>query len=142
MDTTDHKHFSVLFQKVFGYDEDSKAIAFNKEKITKNAKNVLYLLGQLKSIHEKKRTFTAIESVHKYDEKKWTTNPATILELYHLAESSNYITPFMKEFNTSTAKKTIKPTLSPKDPNFPAWWEKHKSEWEDPRKDGQEPADD
>ena len=34
----------------------------------------------------------------------------------------------------------IKPTLSPKDPNFPAWWEAHKSEWEEPKKDGHEPA--
>ena len=25
---------------------------------------------------------------------------------------------------------TIKPPLSPKGPNFPAWWEAHKSEWE------------
>lgn len=23
-----------------------------------------------------------------------------------------------------------KPTLSPKAPNFPAWWEAHKAEWE------------
>ena len=25
----------------------------------------------------------------------------------------------------------VKPTLSPKDPAFPAWWEAHKAEWED-----------
>ena len=24
----------------------------------------------------------------------------------------------------------LTPTLSPKDPAFPAWWEAHKSEWE------------
>ena len=24
----------------------------------------------------------------------------------------------------------ITPTLSPKDPAFPAWWEQHKAEWE------------
>ena len=27
----------------------------------------------------------------------------------------------------------ITPTLSPKDPAFPAWWEAHKGEWEEPK---------
>lgn len=26
----------------------------------------------------------------------------------------------------------LTPTISPKDPNFPEWWEQHKSEWETP----------
>lgn len=44
--------------------------------------------------------------------------------------------------NTTRFMSAVKPTLSPKDPNFPAWWEQHKSEWEDKKKGGQEPADD
>lgn len=31
---------------------------------------------------------------------------------------------------------SITPTLSPKDPNFPEWWEQHKAEWETPEKEG------
>ena len=48
----------------------------------------------------------------------------------------------MAKTNTSVISSELKPTLSPEDPNFPAWWEEHKSEWEDKKKDGQEPGDD
>lgn len=32
--------------------------------------------------------------------------------------------------DTTIISSDITPTLSPKDPAFPAWWETHKSEWE------------
>lgn len=67
------------------------------------------------------------------------------MEFLHLGASSSIesITPFLAMDNCTSLNDNIKPTLSPKDPNFPAWWEKHKTEWE-PRKktDGQEPFDD
>lgn len=64
-----------------------------------------------------------------------------MMQLFHLGIASDIIYPFSKEGN-SIFKKVVKPTLSPKDPNFPTWWEQHKKEWEEPKKDGQEPADD
>jgi hypothetical protein len=54
------------------------------------------------------------------------------MELYHLGETSKGIHPFVKQSNTATISRLlVKPTLSPKDPNFEAWWAEHKSEWED-----------
>ena len=35
-----------------------------------------------------------------------------------------------KQNDTTTVSQTITPTLSPKDPAFPAWWEGHRAEWE------------
>lgn len=65
-----------------------------------------------------------------------------LLELLHLGVATGSITPFFADSKTASLI-AYKPTLSPSDPNFPAWWEEHKSEWEEvPKKEGQEPADD
>lgn len=63
------------------------------------------------------------------------------MQFFHLGVGSNTISPFTVNGNSGFKHKII-PTLSPKDPNFPEWWEKHKSEWEEPKKEGKEPADD
>ena len=49
--------------------------------------------------------------------------------LYLGATEENSIIDFfdVKDLST-TFSREIKPTLSPKDPNFPAWWEAHKAE--------------
>lgn len=45
--------------------------------------------------------------------------------------------PFSKQDkDTTIISKDIKPTLSPKAPNFPQWWEQHKAEWETSEKEG------
>lgn len=64
-----------------------------------------------------------------------------IMELLHLGVATGSISPFLADSKTA-ALIAYKHTLSPKDPNFPAWWEEHKSEWEEQKKEGQEPADD
>lgn len=55
------------------------------------------------------------------------------MKLLYLGNCSkvNLIFPFnAKKNNTTRFVKALSPTLSPKDPNFPAWWEAHKAEWE------------
>lgn len=121
---------SILFKKIMGYDKDSDPMAFCKSKIEQDKKSILYLLGQLDSVHRGSRIITAKESIFRYDGKQWATNNAVIGELYHLAEAANGIDPFVQKYNRSATKPSVKPTLSPKDPAFPAWWEAHKSEWE------------
>ena len=121
---------SVLFKKVMGYDKDSDPMAFCKSKIEQNKKNILYLMGQLDSVHRGSRIITAKESIFRYDGKQWATTNAVIGELYHLAEVADAIDPFVKKYNRSATTPNVKPTLSPKDPAFPAWWEEHKGEWE------------
>lgn len=121
---------SILFEKVMGYDEDSKPMAFRKSTVEQNKKNVLYLIGQLNSVHQGSREITAKESIYKYDGEKWTSETVTIMMLYHLARAAGGISPFMKKYNVANTEPIVSPTLSPKDPAFPAWWEAHKSEWE------------
>ena len=122
---------SVLFKKVMGYDKDSDPMAFCKSKIEQNKKNILYLMGQLDSVHRGSRIITAKESIFRYDGKQWATDNAIIMELYHIIEAAGGIDPFIQAANHANAKPIVVPTLSPKDPNFPAWWEAHKGEWED-----------
>lgn len=141
-DPTGEISSSKLFQKALGYDEDSKPVFFSKKRIEQNKKSIFYLLGQLRSAHNN-LAITSTESIYRYDNQKWTSDTIKLMELYHLGECSNGITPFVKKSNTAIISPAlVKPTLSPKDPNFPAWWEQHKSEWEEPKKEGQEPADD
>ena len=121
---------SVLFKKVMGYDKDSDPMAFCKSKIEQNKKNILYLIGQLDSVHRGSRVITAKESIFRYDGKQWATTNAVIGELYHLAEAADCMAPFVKQSNRAMTEPIVTPTLSPKDPAFPAWWEAHKGEWE------------
>lgn len=65
------------------------------------------------------------------------------MDFLHLGYVVNIFAPFVKTSSVDASLIGTPPTLSPKDPNFPAWWEEHKSEWEEaPKKEGQEPADD
>jgi len=64
-----------------------------------------------------------------------------LMEFLHLGRA----VPTLLKFDKSKhSELTINypPSLSPKDPNFPVWWEEHKFEWEILAKTGQEPADD
>ena len=122
---------SILFRKIMGYEKDSDPMAFCRSKVEQNKKNILYLLGQLDSVHRGSRIITAKESIFRYDGKQWATSNAVIGELYHLAEAADGIYPFVKKYNDASTAPDVKPTLSPKDPAFPTWWEAHKAEWED-----------
>lgn len=80
-----------------------------------------------------------------YNGRKWTTNADILFKLYELGMANRSITPFTLQDDKKTLItdiSKIKPTISPKDPNFQSWWTQHKSEWETPKKDGQEPFDD
>ena len=88
-------------------------------------------MGQLDSVHRGNREITAKESIFKYDGTQWATTNAVIGELYHLAEAADGIDPFVQKYNRSATTLEVRPTLSPKDPAFPAWWETHRPEWED-----------
>ena len=46
------------------------------------------------------------------------------MEIYKLSFQDTFLGTLTVDTDTGMS------TLSPKDPNFPAWWEKHKSEWE------------
>ena len=54
------------------------------------------------------------------------------MQLLYLGSSDEFTVfdRLVAKWNGTTLNMPITPTLSPKDPNFPAWWEAHKAEWE------------
>ena len=64
------EQLSILFKKIMGYEEDSKPIVFSKSKMEQNKKNILYLMGQLDSVHKGSREVTAKETIFRYDGKQ------------------------------------------------------------------------
>ena len=128
---------TALFMTLLGYtDKEEIVIAFDKDALRKNEKNIRYLYGQLKSIHmspNETRRQTLDDFRETYMNSIWTHGKSAALELLYLGSNSvlGFVGPFSKKQNdTTTVSKTITPTLSPKDPAFPAWWEEHRAEWE------------
>lgn len=137
---------SMLFSRTFGYKPDDEFVfSFDKSKLLANKQIINYLFGQLKSIHNKNKKMSIDEAFYNYSGKKWSNSKSSMLELLCLGCTieNPFIAPFNAENNsTSLASNLTKPTLSPKDPNFPAWWEEHKAEWEDRKKDNEEVVND
>ena len=121
----------ILFEKKYGYDEDFKPLAFDRDVIVKNEKNIRYLYGQLQDVHKVTHLITPMSSTINYKGENWTQNKGIILSFLHLGQTQRFFQPFIKiTYNSSAVFVGVRPTLSPKDPAFPAWWEEHKSEWE------------
>ena len=128
---------TALFTTLLGYtDKEEIVIAFDKDALRKNEKNIRYLYGQLKSIHispNETRRQTLDDFRETYMNSIWTHGKSAALELLYLGSNSvlGFVGPFSKKQNdTTTVSQPITPTLSPKDPAFPAWWEEHRAEWE------------
>lgn len=125
-----------MYLKEAGYEREDTGIVFDKDKILSNKKNIEYLFGQLYAVHHRQLELKeeGEDSYITYKGEKWTTDRASIMQLIYLGHA-----PGIKlvgfgihdlEGSTIPFLIGIKPTLSPKDPSFPAWWETHKAEWE------------
>ena len=124
-----------LINMGYGGNEDVP-IHFDKDLLLKNKRNIEYLYGQLYSVHAGTHS-TADQSIESFSKtylgNNWTREQAHILKLLYLGATSEWPIniPFSKERNDTTRiSRHITPTLSPKDPAFPAWWEAHRAEWE------------
>lgn len=129
--------------------KETPLVFLSDKNISLNDQNIKYLLGQINIFHKNyNNTLILQEGFKKYDGTFWTKDYDNLFQLYALALGSGYFRDFAqltrgaKKGSVVTMTATIQPTLSPKDPNFPAWWEEHKSEWEEPKKEGKEPSDD
>lgn len=131
----------ILFPITTGYKfGDDLGIGFDQDKIKLNKQNIEYIYGQLANVHTGKtpQDRLTVESFLKsYQGISWTENKGLLLQLLYLGSTTDttLISLFNAKDNATTFVDTLKPTLSPKDPNFPAWWEEHKSEWEEPKKE-------
>jgi hypothetical protein len=129
-DNTREIKYSAMFRKEHGYEKTEIPVAFDKDLIEQNSKNIKYLFGQLDVHHKGIPSITSDTGRIKYDGTQWTQNNGILMAFFHLGNGANILSSFVAKFQQAGLVK-IKPTLSPKDPNFPTWWEEHKSEWED-----------
>ena len=126
---------SILFSRLRGYSPDAERIVvFNRENFLANKKYIQYLYGQLKNVHAGNKTLQINEAFLTYSGTHWTTNKGVLLEFLYLGGTGDehpLICIFDSKTNSTELNMgNITPTLSPKDPAFPAWWEAHKAEWE------------
>lgn len=125
---------SLLFSRTLGYKpSDEIVMCFDKQKILDNQLNIKYLYGQLKAVHQKSDRLSIESAFYTYSGKPWTTDKAHLLELLYLGGTRDILLIVLlnaEDGSAPIATSTVKPTLSPKDPNFSAWWEAHKGEWE------------
>lgn len=126
---------SILFSRIKGYGLDmERRVVFDKKKVIDNKQHIQYLYGQLKNIHMQDRNLQINDAFLTYSGKKWTVSRGTLLEFLYLGAINDerpLMIPFdSKNNSTFLNMQALKPTLSPKDPNFPAWWEAHRAEWE------------
>lgn len=126
------------FYQRLGYsEEEAKPVYFDQDILLKNKKAILYLFGQVSAVHTgkaKNEAQTIADFMMAYSGNNWTNNRGSLLELLYLGSTMEIVIlyPFIKEKGDITRiAPDVTPTLSPKDPNFPAWWEAHKGEWED-----------
>ena len=135
--TEDSKRISAgsLFPPSHGYAQDAeRVIQFDSDLLLKNKKSIEYLYGQLHLVHtaQTAKRVTIDDYNMTYSGNRWTRDKAVMLQFLYLGvvKEINTVLPFNAEDSTSILNPPITPTLSPKDPAFPAWWEEHKSEWE------------
>ena len=122
----------ILFALKNGYSENSKAIVFDKDKISANGAAIEYLFAQLQDVHTSKGLIDPTSVTIRYDKSTWTGSKGIILEFLHLGYVAHLFNAFSKvEHDSRAVLLPINPALSPKDPAFPAWWEIHQKEWDD-----------
>ncbi|MGM9639844.1 MAG: hypothetical protein ACI3V3_00585 [Faecousia sp.] len=135
-DTKNHSEATLFFPRLGYSEENCVTVYFDKDDLLKNKKNLQYLYGQLSTVHTgkaKTELLTITDFVTSYSGNKWTGNRLILMKLLYLGASVDVslVAPFSKEYgDTTRINPIITPTLSPKDPAFPAWWEAHKAEWE------------
>lgn len=126
----------VLFSRTTGFsDGDVKIISFDRDKLLVNKKNIEYLLGQLKAVHNSNGNDVKLplaDLIKRYDGTRWTSDTDPLFKLGYLGvvPEMSLVNPVLAKDRSTVVSGKVKSTLSPKDPAFPAWWEQHKSEWE------------
>ena len=124
----------ILFSTMMGFsEEDEKLIEFDKDSLLADKLKIEYLFGQLKVVHDKVNAAPMADFVFLYNGDFWTKDSGKLLRLLYLDVTAEIdsIDPVFAETRKTVLNDKLKPTLSPKDPAFPTWWEQHKAEWED-----------
>ena len=123
---------SSLYFSSLGWEKEDDGLLVDAKQLRVNQKSIQYLVGQLKPVHEGQRILTLEDMTKTYQEINWAGERASLMQLLYLGSSDKLtiFAPLVAKWNGTTLELPITPTLSPKDPAFPAWWEAHKAEWE------------
>ena len=99
-------------------------------------------MGQLHSVHSKANSLAFSEAIITYSKQLWTKDSMMVYNLLRLAAcpSVEAISPLSIKTRSAELKSIVKPTLSPKDPNFAEWYKGYEAEMKK-KSEGQEPAD-
>lgn len=109
------------------YDETSTRKApiaqLDSHKVLKSQSQIIYLLGQLQAIHDKRPLLTPGAGFIDYTGKKWTNDNKALSALYYLATSTGFLQRFVDGEKYAYSDLTIiepfvKPTYPPGDPRF------------------------
>ena len=124
--------YSHLYLKELGYEREDTGIVFDKKIILENRRNIEYLFGQLGAVHHGQLQLKEGDFYLSYSGENWTAERASIMQLIYLSAANDIkiINKFIAKYQETPLCKAVTPTLSPKDPAFPAWWEEHRGEWE------------
>ena len=112
---------TVLFQKKYGFSEDSRPIYFDKSKIEKMKPQLEYSLGQLKDVHEDYPSTTTETIKDRYDDVEWTKNSTVLMAYLHLILAAGLVKPVEASTGELEFTSEIIPTFHSDDPNLRAW---------------------
>ena len=119
---------AVLFQKEFGFHEDSRPIFFDKELVDFNKRRIDYVLGQLIDVYEGKNSTTMETIVKKYDNTIWVENRNVVIAFLHLALAAGSISPINAKTGRIDFIRELMPTKDPLNDEYLEWYKKNKTE--------------
>ena len=104
--------------------------SFDKNAIQANRRSIEYLYGQLNCVRIEAPALTAMDPDFPYSGEFRPLGSETGIKFILLGTAAGVIETFNMKKDTARFLKQVRPTLSPRDPNFLAWWYTYKSEWE------------
>lgn len=116
----------VLFQRKSGFQDDSKPLYFDEDLLEHIKPSLEFMMGQLKDVHEHKKSITPQSLIKRYDDVIWVDNQNDILRFLHLACAARLIYPIDAKTSSLTFCKEIYPTIAVLDPDFRDWEKEHK----------------
>ena len=126
VDEKNENRMIALLYEESTYDK----LYFDFDRIKAYKKNIAYMFGQLKGAHLHEQMLLIPDLAIKYAGNSWVKNKASFMKFTYLGIVTSQISKVSKKYG-KTLNLSIKPTLSPSDPNFDSWWEEHRAEWED-----------
>lgn len=122
----------ALFNRC-GKSKEDGYTEWDEQMIKRNKESIRYLMGQLSLVHEGVKEHELDNAFFKkYNGKSWTDNSNLLIRLLNMGGKSGFCSFFKRDDKQFVELKLnkLRPTLSPKDEAFAAWYEKNGAEFE------------